>query len=112
MKKSSYMDRAMKSRDPRYAKILGKLGYSTRHMVPEEGVVEGGGGGGSNVIQPVVIDPNSGGGGGGQSQQTNPPTEEEVISGLRTRYKEVIGRTAYHGWDADTLRRKINEAGQ
>lgn len=33
MKKSTYMDRAMQARDPRYAKILGKLGYERRDMV-------------------------------------------------------------------------------
>lgn len=33
MKKSTYMDRALKSRDPRFARILGKLGYERRDMV-------------------------------------------------------------------------------
>ena len=36
MKKSTYMDRAMTARDPRYAKILGKLGYERRDMVAEQ----------------------------------------------------------------------------
>lgn len=35
MKKSTYMDRAMKSRDPRFARVLGKLGYDRRDMVSE-----------------------------------------------------------------------------
>ncbi|MDF3606324.1 hypothetical protein PE067_09350 [Paracoccus sp. DMF-8] len=35
MKKSTYMDRAMKSRDPRFARVLGKLGYERRDMVAE-----------------------------------------------------------------------------
>lgn len=33
MKNNGYMDRAMRSRDPRYARILGKLGYDRRDMV-------------------------------------------------------------------------------
>lgn len=35
MKKSTYMDRAMKSRDPRYARVLSKLGYERRDVVAE-----------------------------------------------------------------------------
>lgn len=30
--KQNYLDRAMKARDPRFAKIATKLGYGTRHM--------------------------------------------------------------------------------
>lgn len=33
MKKSGYMDRAMRSADPRFARILGKLGYQRSDMV-------------------------------------------------------------------------------
>jgi hypothetical protein len=36
MKSSKYMDRAMKSSDPRFARVLGKMGYSRRDMVAEE----------------------------------------------------------------------------
>lgn len=82
MKKNTYMDRAMKSRDPRFSKILGKLGYDRRDMVPD-------------APPPADV----------------PVTEEEALQTLRARYKEVIGRSAYHAWDADTLRRKIEEAG-
>lgn len=30
--RQNYLDRAMKARDPRFAKIAGKLGYGTRQM--------------------------------------------------------------------------------
>ena len=40
MKKSTYMDRALKSRDPRFARILGKLGYERRDMVAAEPVAD------------------------------------------------------------------------
>lgn len=36
MKKSTYMDRALQSRDPRFARILGRLGYERRDMVAAE----------------------------------------------------------------------------
>lgn len=32
MKKSGYMDRAMRASDPRFARILGKLGYQRSDM--------------------------------------------------------------------------------
>lgn len=35
MKTGSYMTRALRARDPRFARVLGKLGYSTGDMVPE-----------------------------------------------------------------------------
>lgn len=37
MKHQSYMNRALKARDPRYARILGKLGYSTAALTTETG---------------------------------------------------------------------------
>ncbi len=37
MKHQSYLNRALKSRDPRYARILGKLGYSTTVLTTEVG---------------------------------------------------------------------------
>lgn len=36
MKKSTYMDRALQSRDHRFSRILGKLGYERRDMAAEE----------------------------------------------------------------------------
>lgn len=73
MKKSTYMDRALKSRDPRYARVLSKLGYERRDMVAEK------------------------------------PDEFAL---LREEYQRVIGKRAFHGWDASTLREKIAEAGE
>jgi len=32
MKSRSYMDRALRAQDPRYARILGKLGYDRRDL--------------------------------------------------------------------------------
>lgn len=36
MKHQSYFTRALKARDPRFARIFGKLGYSTADMVAED----------------------------------------------------------------------------
>lgn len=36
MKSQSYMTRALKARDPRFARILGKLGYETKAPEVEE----------------------------------------------------------------------------
>lgn len=35
MKSQSYMTRAMRAQDPRFARILGKLGYGTKVVVAE-----------------------------------------------------------------------------
>ena len=36
--------------------------------------------------------------------------EDEVLSALRAEYQETVGKRPYHGWDAETLREKIEEA--
>ena len=76
MKKSGYMDRAMRAADPRFARILGKLGYQRTDMTAAR--VE--------------------------------EAEADELDALRDEYKEAVGKRAYHGWDADTLREKIAEA--
>lgn len=38
----------------------------------------------------------------------SPPTDE--MAALRARYQNAFGKRAYHGWDADTLREKIELA--
>lgn len=70
-KHSGYMDRAMKARDPRYKRVLAKLGYERRDMTAE-------------------------------------PVDE--LAELRAEYQEKVGKRPYHGWDADELRAKIEEA--
>lgn len=36
MKKSTYMDRALRAADPRFARVLSKLGYQRRDVVAAE----------------------------------------------------------------------------
>lgn len=76
MKKSVYMDRAMRAADPRFARVLGKLGYQRTDMTAAK-----------------VED-----------------TEADELDALRDEYKEVVGKRAYHAWDADELREKIASA--
>jgi hypothetical protein len=75
MKSLSYMDRALRAQDPRYARILGKVGYGRRDM-----------------------------------QARQPLDPEEELKALREEYQETVGKRAYHGWDAETLKAKIAEA--
>lgn len=38
--------------------------------------------------------------------------DDDELSRLRAEYQDVVGKRPFHGWDADTLREKIAEAGQ
>lgn len=72
-KHSGYMDRAMKARDPRFRRVLAKLGYERRDLIAE--------------LSPI-----------------------ENIADLRDEYQRAFGKRPFHGWDAATLRAKIEAA--
>lgn len=80
MKSQSYMDRAMKSRDPRFARILGKMGYGRRDMAVED------------------------------QKPAPPPSADDDLVALRAAYQAKVGKRPFMGWDADTLRAKMAEA--
>ena len=42
-----------------------------------------------------------------QSVPAGPPADE--LTELRAKYQEVVGKKAYHGWDAEELAQKIAE---
>ncbi|MFC6197828.1 hypothetical protein [Ponticaulis profundi] len=84
MKKSTYMDRALKARDPRFARVLQKLGYQRRDMVAEEP---------AGVSEPVA-------------------QPDDDLTELRSQYQKIVGKRAYHGWDADELKKMIAEASE
>lgn len=44
-----------------------------------------------------------------QPTVTAPPNDE--LTELRAKYQEVVGKKAYHGWDAEELAQKIADAG-
>lgn len=88
MKRSGYMTRAMKARDPRYARVLGRLGYER-----------------SDLVAADPLDHDEDGRKGGSKKQTG-----DDISALRGEYEAKVGKRPFMGWDADTLRAKITEA--
>lgn len=87
--KNTYWDKALKSRDPRFAQVLSRLGYATRHMQ-------------ADVAAPVVAAP-------AQEPSTASEASDE-LSDLRAQYQEIVGKKPYHGWGADELRKRIDEA--
>jgi hypothetical protein len=91
MKTSAYMDRALKARDPRFARILGKLGYNRRDM---QAVAAG---------EMSVNEARA-------HRDMTPVETEEDIADVRAEYQEVVGKRAYPGWDIPTLRQKMAEA--
>ncbi|WP_417585120.1 hypothetical protein [Pelagibacterium sp.] len=38
------------------------------------------------------------------------PSAEDELTALRAEYQDVVGKRAYHAWDADELRKKVAEA--
>lgn len=42
-----------------------------------------------------------------QAQETK---NDDQLTDLRDEYQAVVGKRAYHGWDAETLREKIAES--
>lgn len=92
MKSHSYMTRALRARDPRFANILGKLGYERRDMVAAE------------AGDP--LDHDSDGRKGGSPK----PEASDNLTVLRAEYQEKVGKRPFHGWDEDTLTAKIAEA--
>ena len=46
----------------------------------------------------------------GYVRDSEGPKEPDDLTTLRAAYKDKIGKQAYHGWDAATLRAKMAEA--
>lgn len=91
MKSSTYMTRALRSKDRRYAVALGKLGY----VEPLKS---------SDMADPLDHD------GDGHKGGSSSPERSEELAGLRLEYHAAIGKRAFAGWDAEALRAKIAEA--
>lgn len=88
MKRSGYMTRAIKARDPRFARVLDRLGYERTDLVASD---------------PLDHD------GDGRKGGAKTPAGDDIAS-LREAYKAKIGKRPFMGWDADTLKTKIAEA--
>jgi len=74
----------MRARDPRFATVLGKLGYS-------------------HTAEPTK-------GSKAQKRQTVAAVPASDLPELRKQYQEIVGKLPFNGWDAEMLRAKIAEA--
>lgn len=83
MKHQAYFTRALKAKDPRYARVFGQLGYDRADIVADDAA----------TLEPT--------GTGGAADDLEP---------LRAEYQAAVGKKPYHGWDAAVLREKITEA--
>lgn len=89
MKKSGYMTRAMKASDPRFARVLGKLGYDRADMI---------------AADPLDHD------GDGRRGGSPKHAASDELTELRAKYQEKFGKRAFNGWDASELSAKLAEA--
>lgn len=89
MKSQSYMNRALRARDPRFATILGKLGYERADMQAAA----------SNVKSASLA----------KELDANTPSKkaEGDLTDLRKRYHQKFGKRPYKNWDAEELAAKL-----
>ncbi|ACL57575.1 hypothetical protein [Methylobacterium nodulans] len=95
MKSQSYLTRAMRSSDPRYRRVLERLGYR-RPAAPA-----------ASLDAPPAEETDA------QQDETPSTSKAEAQDGLaalRAEYERVVGKRAFHGWDVETLRAKIAAA--
>jgi hypothetical protein len=78
-----YHTRALKSKDPRFARIFESLGYHRRDMRAEE---------------PTPA-----------PAPTSAPEAIDNTAGLRAEYELLYGKRPFMGWDAEKLEAKIAE---
>lgn len=91
MKSPKYMDRAMRSRDPRFARILTQLGYPVSGYARRD-------------MQAAAPSASS------APDADTPDAPADDLAALRAEYHALTGRRPFNGWDADTLRRRIAAA--
>lgn len=84
MKHQGYYTRALKANDPRFARVFGKMGYGRSDMVADD------------QVDPVPRSADDGG--------------SDALTALREEYQRVVGKRAFHGWDAAELRTRIDDA--
>jgi hypothetical protein len=116
MKSQSYMTRALRARDPRFARILGRLGYAAPEMTLEAApsavplqASEPPAAGADRSASASSADPLDHDGDGTKGG-SKPAEQSEELSALRAEYQAVLNKRPFHGWDAETLKAKIAEA--
>ncbi|THV13738.1 hypothetical protein [Rhizobium rhizophilum] len=92
MKSHSYMTRALRARDPRFANILGKLGYERRDLVVTE------------TSHPLDHD------GDGRKGGSLKREASDNLTALRKKYQTKTGKRPFRQWDAATIEAKLAEA--
>lgn len=102
MKQNKYMNRALKSRDPRFARVLGKLGYeatpdkaSSKQLAAKRAAAA------AAYAAPVTAP---------APASAKPEIAVSELFNLRADYEKKFGKRAYMGWDAAALRVKLAEA--
>lgn len=81
-----YHTRALKAKDPRFARIFESLGYERRGMQADEPI-------------PVPASP----------APSVEPEPVDNLPGLRAEYELLYGKRPFMGWDAEKLQAKISE---
>lgn len=99
MKSNSYYTRALKATDRRYARVLERLGYSPRAKAA--GSKAEANGLPHNPAHPLDHDQDGRPGG----STAAPPSED--LTALRQQYIDVVGKRPFPGWDAATLRARM-----
>ncbi|AYD00019.1 hypothetical protein [Neorhizobium sp. NCHU2750] len=91
MKSSTYMTRALRSKDGRYAIALARLGYAEplKNATP--------------TADPLDHD------GDGRKGGSTAPEPDEALTALRAEYQALAGKRAFSGWDAEALQAKITD---
>lgn len=104
MKQNGYMTRALRSRDPRFAKVLTRLGYTSAAptAAPAKELPQ-------RKQRSDPLDHDKDGRKGGAVKRTSDPAGGDLAA-LRVEYEQKIGRKPFMGWDAAALRAKIAEA--
>jgi len=90
MKSQSYMNRALRARDPRFAAILGKLGYDRTDM--------------RTGAEPTAIVSQSK---KSSTRSSSNDSEKNQLTELRKQYQQKFGKRPAKVWDVDVLAEKL-----
>lgn len=103
MKQRGYLTRALKANDPRFARILGKMGYATAVVAPavsETPVAQP-----APTVEPVTVDAAA------STTATVDASKDDDLEALRAAYKAKTGEDADKRWGAARLVREVGGEG-
>lgn len=102
-KKSSYMNRAMRSNDRRFATVLGKMGYARSDIRAESTTVKAPTPK-RKVKEKLVVDPAT-----KEPALVDEDAGRAALESAREEYTLKIGKRPFMGWDLDTLNERMKE---